>query len=254
MPKSITTYLKLCTEYYDLDPNKDNNLSIEFFMDYAIKANGPILEPMCGTGRFLIPILNAGLDIEGFDASPYMLDALKQKLASRSHQNASIWQQLIQDFKSEKNYNLIFVPSGSWGLITSLEDSKKSLEIMYNHLAPNGKFIIEIETVNSVPASLNKWHRSLYTRPDGSCIVLHTYPTYDSQSQIFRSICRYESIVGNDIEATETEDFQMYLYKFDELDKLLQAVGFTNIIKYQDYTKAPVTNIDTPRIIYECTK
>ncbi len=254
MKKTVATYLKLCTEYYDLEPHKDNKLSIEFFMDYAIKSNGQILEPMCGTGRFLIPMLNAGLNIEGFDASNYMLDALKQKLAITSNKKAPAWQQFVQDFKSEKLYNLIFVPYGSWGLITSIEDSKKSLEIMYNHLAPNGKFILEIETVDSAPKTSSTWHRGLHTRPDGSYIAINTYPTYNSETQIFRSICRYESIVNSRIEAVETEDFFMYLYKFNELDKLLQTAGFADIVKYQDYKKTPARDIHTPIIIYECTK
>ena len=37
---------------------------------------------MCGTGRFLIPMLEANLDIEGFDASTDMLEALQRKYST----------------------------------------------------------------------------------------------------------------------------------------------------------------------------
>ena len=47
-------------------PPKD---AYDFYLSYAKEANGPILEPMCGTGRFLLPLLAAGFKIEGFDAS-----------------------------------------------------------------------------------------------------------------------------------------------------------------------------------------
>lgn len=252
---TLTTYLKLCTEYYDLDKHSDKDTidSLAFYMDYGIRAQGPILEPMCGTGRFLIPMARAGLDIEGFDASEYMLDALRQKYVTLSKNNPPVWQQFVQDFSSDRRYNLIFVPFGSWGLITDLEDSKKSLEIMHKHLAPGGKLILEIETIASVP-KCGVWNRGVHTRPDGSYLAINTFSSYEQITQLFTSICRYESILKNKIDAIETEDFKMYLYRFNEMDQLLIEAGFSKIIKYQDHTKAIISNEQAPLIIYECSK
>ena len=248
----LETYLKLCTEYYDLEKHPHDAKAQDFYLDYALKANGPILEPMCGTGRFLIPMLQAGLNVEGFDASVHMLNALAQKYPNiRPH---TVWQQFVEDFKGDKLYQLIFVPYGSWGLITDLESSSLGLKNMYNHLVPGGKLVLEIETVASVPADCGIWHRGINTRADGSYIALNTLPSYNTITQIFRSICRYESIRKNTIELVETEDFQMYLYTFDEFDKFLKDAGFTNITKYQDHSKTPATDSNAPIIIYECTK
>ena len=98
---NLTTYQKLCTEFYDLEQHKDGAQAVMFYTNYAQQANGPILEPMCGTGRFLIPILQLGLKAEGFDASSYMLEAFKQK-----YPNAPVWQQFIEDFNMNKLYSL----------------------------------------------------------------------------------------------------------------------------------------------------
>lgn len=245
----LTTYLTLCTEFYDLEKPQPDAQELAFYVDYAHHAQGPILEPMCGTGRFLIPLLQAGFDVEGFDASPHMLQALKDK-----YPNPPAWQAFVQDFTRDKKYQLIFVPFGSWQLITDLNDSQKGLENMYAHLAPGGKLIIEIEPVASLPHGLGMWHRCIHTRADGSMIALNTLPTYDAHTQLFKSICRYESIVGNAITALETEDFLMYLYQFDEFEKLLTKAGFTRIKKYQDYSKTPAYDVNTHLIIYECTK
>lgn len=248
----LTTYLTLCTEYYDLVQHIRGVQALEFYMQYAKAAHGPILEPMCGTGRFLIPMLEAGLAIEGFDASPYMLDALKKKY---THSEAvPVSQQFVEDFNSNKLYHLIFVPYGSWGLISDIANSKKSLANMYRHLAPGGKLLLEIETVASAPHDCGVWDRSVQSRADGSSIALNTLVTYKPDTQIYKAVCRYESIVGNAIVATETEDFLMYLFRFDEMDQLLREVGFVNIKKYQDYAKTPVTDPNSPIIIYECTK
>ncbi len=254
----LSTYLQLCTEFYDLEHHRGEP-EASFYMDYAKCAGGPILEPMCGTGRFLLEMLYAGLDIEGFDASPYMLDALREKWAAwpllRSlQQKAPVWEQFIQDFNSDKRYNLIFIPYGSFGLITNHNDIKKSLEILYKHLAPGGKLMLDLETVSSVPYPCGIWRRGVNTRPDGSFVAINTFTSYDEQAQLFKSVCRYESIVNGVVVATQVEDFQQYLYRFNEMDELLKEFNFSSIITYSDYAKIPATNAQTPLLIYECTK
>lgn len=257
LKEPLTTYLSLCTEYYDLEPHKDAALALDFYMSYAKEAHGPVLEPMCGTGRFLLPMLDEGIDIEGFDASPHMLHALREKykkLFPNTQKEAPVWQQFVQEFSSDKLYALIFIPYGSWGLITQMDDIKISLEKMYNSLAPGGKFVIEIETVSSVPEGLGVWHRGIHIRENGTKIALNTFPTYNSTTQIFKAVCHYESFSLSHKKDEETEDFYMYLYRAYEMDALLKNVGFLCIKKYQDFLKTPLISSCPPIILYECIK
>ena len=72
MDKTLDAYLSLCTKVYGLSKPNPPEDAYAFYRDYAMKANGPILEPMCGTGRFLLPLLEEGFNVHGFDASqPY---------------------------------------------------------------------------------------------------------------------------------------------------------------------------------------
>lgn len=250
----MKTYQKLCTEFYDLEPHRDGAVSHIFYLQRAREAAGRVLEPMCGTGRFLIPMLQAGIEIEGFDASPYMLAALRQKWAAISSTPPQVWGEWVQNFSSSNRYNLIFVPYGSWGLITDIEVAKRSLATLYSHLRPGGKLIFEIETIASVPEPQGVWRRGIHRRADGSGIAVNTYAIYESASQLFKSICRYESIRQGIIEEVETEDFWMYLYGFDEMDKYLEQIGFTITHKYQDYKLTPATDRQAHILIYECER
>ena len=251
----MKTYQKLCTEFYDLEPHRDGAASQVFYLQQAMQARGVVLEPMCGTGRVLIPILQAGIAIEGFDASSYMLEALKQKCVALGIHQPPVRQLFVQDFKSDERYGLIFVPYGSWGLITDLQQSKKSLKIMYDHLAPGGRFIIEIETVASVPQPCGIWRRGIHTRSDRSKIAVNTLADYDEATQIFSAQCRYESMnLDGAIVDVEKEDFAMYLYHFNEMDSYLNEAGFTVLNKYQDYNLTQAIDKQTPIVIYECTK
>lgn len=250
----LLTYKKLCTEFYDLGPHPRHETALPFYMDYALQAQGPILEPMCGTGRFIIPMLQAGLGAHGFDASPHMLDALKQKYAAITDIPPAVKQAFVQDFSSDTRYQLIFVPYGSWGLIIDQEISKKCLSIMYQHLRPGGKFIIEIETVTSAPQESGFWQSAQCKRDDDSIIELNALICYEKESQIFTSHCRYDLITQGKIVETEKEVFQQYLYQFDEMDGMLAEAGFSSIKKYQDHHHTSATDRNAPLLIYECTK
>lgn len=250
----MKTYQKLSTEFYDLEPHRDGAASLTFYLQRAHEAAGKILEPMCGTGRFLIPMLQAGLQVEGFDASAYMLAALSKNYARISQDHPPVWQSRVENFHSETRYKLIFVPYGSWGLIIDIDSVKKCLAAMYDCLLPGGKFIIEIETVASVPQPCGILRRGVHTRSDGSKIAINSLAIFDEESQIFNATCRYESIVDGVVDEVEHEEFLMYLYHFHEMDKLLRDVGFIHIAKYQDYKLNLAVDRDAHILIYEVMK
>ncbi|WP_288985214.1 class I SAM-dependent methyltransferase [uncultured Flavobacterium sp.] len=108
MDKTLDTYLSLCTEVYELSKPNPPEDAYAFYRDYAMKANGPILEPMCGTGRFLLPLLEEGFDVHGFDASDHMLEALHAK-AKTKNLEPKVWKGFIEDLKQPEKYKLIFI-------------------------------------------------------------------------------------------------------------------------------------------------
>ena len=97
--KKLDTYLSLCTEVYDLSKPTPPEDAYAFYRSYAIQAKGPILEPMCGTGRFLIPLLAEGFNVHGFDASDHMLEVLHTKARAQNLQ-ATVWKDFVEDLKN----------------------------------------------------------------------------------------------------------------------------------------------------------
>ncbi|MBD2534993.1 class I SAM-dependent methyltransferase [Nostoc flagelliforme FACHB-838] len=71
---TLTKYGALCTEVYDISkPIGGQYPDVPYYIKHLSKIGGRILEVMVGTGRLLIPLLEAGLNVEGIDASPDML-------------------------------------------------------------------------------------------------------------------------------------------------------------------------------------
>src|SRR5437016_6207291 len=109
MQPSDWEYRGLAAESYDLwfgdEPYEDQ----AFFQRKIAGTGGPALEIACGTGRLLIPFLRDGLDIEGVDSSPAMLDICRRK-ASRQSLQPVLHQQLMQQLDVPRRYGTIFIP------------------------------------------------------------------------------------------------------------------------------------------------
>jgi ubiquinone/menaquinone biosynthesis C-methylase UbiE len=51
---------------------------IDFYLGLAREAKGPVLEIACGTGRILLPVLQAGVDADGMDLFQPMLHTARR--------------------------------------------------------------------------------------------------------------------------------------------------------------------------------
>ena len=67
-------------EFYDFTPMYSERADLEFYLEFCRSADGKILELGCGTGRILIPAAAAGCQIDGLDASEYMLAKCRENL------------------------------------------------------------------------------------------------------------------------------------------------------------------------------
>lgn len=250
--KSLDTYLSLCTQVYDLSKPHPPQDAWNFYLSYANETEGPILEPMCGTGRFLLPLLTEGFAIEGFDASQSMLDALHAK-AKAQQLDPKVWHGYLEELSQAKQYGLIFIPSGSFGLIIDIEVIKQSLKVIYHHLKEGGVFVFETETSNAVPKELGIWRGSRWHHADGQTILLSQLALLEES--LCYSIGKYELIEANQLIKTEIEEYKIRLYDDPSLLlDLLQDTGFREVrlLKAFDRTASPDRQDET--ILYECRK
>jgi SAM-dependent methyltransferase len=247
-----TLYLNLCTEFFDADKPQASLEEYAFFYHYLSQAQGPILEPMCGTGRYLIPYLEEGFNIEGFDASPFMLKALHDKCAQKNLK-PHVWEQFLEDVPTAKQYNLIFIPDSSFCLFVDYKQIKMCLQRIYSLLNDGGTFVFDVETVYAVPDKVGIWQGKAYKKSNGNIIMCSTLPL-PVENNIATVICRYELIDQTNIIKTEMEYFQIKLYHPTEMDALLKEVGFSHIKKVAAYDYTATPSVYDYTIVYECVK
>lgn len=252
MKPELDTYLSLCTQVYDISLPIPPDEEYAFFKSYAAQAHGPILEPMCGTGRFLLPLIQDGFDVEGFDASIHMLSALHQK-GLRNQLNPNVSLNFIENFESSRNYHLIFIPSGSFNLITDIKEITAALTTFYDLLSPQGILLIELITLNATPKHPGTWRRDRWNI-DSNSFILASAKEEPLKENVSHTTCLYELVENNIITKTETEIVKIRLYSANEFKRILVNAGFKKIteIKAFDRTKKP--DFSDKDIVFECQK
>ena len=116
-------YGSLCTEMYEILHESAPGDELNFYLSYAEKGMS-ILEPLCGSGRFLIPFLESGFEICGLDLSEEMLAKLKKKAPQ-----AKFFQGNILEYESKEKFDYIFFTG-------SVSVGKLVMEKAAKHLTP----------------------------------------------------------------------------------------------------------------------
>lgn len=240
-------YGSLCTEMYEILHEKAPQDELEFYLSYSERGK-KILEPLCGSGRFLVPFMERGFDICGMDLSSEMLEKLKQK-----NSNAEVVQADILEYSSTEQYDYIFISSGSVSLFTDISLCKKILEKLKGMLAPKGKFVFAVDTVaNRCPDDSDyKTSISVKTK-EGFDLILKGKNYYDEQSQTQFSPSIYELYNGTELLQSEPMDFQTHLYKFGEMEQYLREIGFKSIVAYSSFQKELAIGNQDEMFLYEC--
>jgi hypothetical protein len=229
----MNAYRNLCTEFYDIDKPNAPEEALELFSRYAREAGGPILEPMCGSGRFLVPLRQLGFDIDGVDASPQMLQACRAKCADRGLV-ATLYQAPLDQAKLTRSYALVMIPAGSFCLITDPQQVRQSLGRIHELMLPNAKFVAEIERFKPQPSSSWPWGGRWVQRPDGARIIISWLGHLDAEQRVSHGINRYDLVKDGRLLETEFEELDLKLYELEEIRGLLEQAGFERVNVVQE--------------------
>ncbi len=241
-------YGSLCTEMYEILHEQAPQDELNFYLSYAEKGK-KILEPLCGSGRFLVPFMERGFDICGIDLSGEMLNKLKQKVP-----NAKIVQADILEYSSRELYDYIFISSGSMSLFTDMNLCNRILEKMKDMLAPKGKFVFAVDTVANRCLDNKDYKTSVSVKTkEGFDLILKSKNYYDEQSQTQFSPTIYELYNGTQLLQSEPMDFQTHLYKFGEIEQRLREIGLKHIATYSSFQKEIAFDDKCEMFLLECS-
>lgn len=216
---------------YEVDKSAANKKELEFYLSFVKDQDMKVLEPMCGNGRMLIPFMQNGIDIEGFDISKEMLKACVEK-AERLNLKPNVWYQDIGNFKNSNKYDLIIIPFGSFSLLGD-DIAVKSLQNMKAVLKDDGKILLTIIKKKSEIKELLDWTETDRVSFNKEIIVVYKKSVYDKRTSSLNTKIRYELLQGNQAQKVEIMDFPLRLYSSEEFESILYSNGFNNLTVHE---------------------
>jgi len=118
-----------------------------FYLDLAKQFGGPVLEIACGTGRILLPIARAGIEIHGVDKSSSMLQVLREQLErepAEIRNRVTISKGDMRTFLLSREFPLVAIPFRPMQHMHTLLDQVAALENAAVHLAPGGILAFDV--------------------------------------------------------------------------------------------------------------
>src|SRR5437660_12412229 len=113
---------------------------IDFYVELARQADGPLVELAVGNGRVAIPVAQAtGQRVIGIDSSPAML-ALARARAAEAGVELDLREGDMRDFALDEPAALIYCPFRALLHLPSWADRRRTFERVAAALRPNGRF------------------------------------------------------------------------------------------------------------------
>jgi SAM-dependent methyltransferase len=211
-----------------------------FYLDIIQESGEPVLDVGCGTGRLLLDYLSQGVDIDGVDNSPEMVDLCRHKAADMGLE-PTLFQGNMETMRLPRKYRTILVPSSSFQLVLEPVNAQKAMENFCTHLLPGGILVMPFMQVWKRGEPFEwAWHQSgEKVRPsDGAIVKRWSHSRYDPETQLEHTEDRYEVIKDGEVIDTEhhvrspaTREYSQQQAK----DLYIQA-GFVYIRVYKGFT------------------
>jgi len=238
---------------------------IAYFGDY-VAAGQPALDAGCGSGRLLVPWLNAGYDVDGCDVSDDMVARCRERARAAGH-DPFLAVQPLHELDMPRRYRTV-VACGVFGLGTTWEQDVRALKRLYDALEPGGTLLLDHEAAYTDPHQWRLWMPEVRAAlPEELGPSVHRRPAPDGTERELRSRALASDpldqtitleIVADlwrdgELEATETRPLTLRLYLGEQLGTMLAAAGFEVVAVHGDYQPAPPT-ADTAFLIYQARR
>ena len=224
---------------------------VEFYLEEARRAGSPVLELGAGTGRTLIPIARAGIDIVGLDLSPSMLAIARRKLAredASTQNHATLVEGDMRDFTLNQRFPLVTIPYRAFLHITTPEDQRQALLNIREHLVEGGRLVFNVfdPRLDLIVERLTLHRAKLelvseFDHPEtGRHVLVWGTTQYDPEPQLVRQYFIYEEVdeAGKLVSKSYSLLNARYVYRW-EMQYLLELCGFEVEALYGDFKRGP---------------
>lgn len=226
--------------FYEALTGAANRDDIQFYVERASGAGGPVLELACGTGRVHLDLLEAGIDADGFDRSADVLRELRESAAERGL-DPDVWLADMTTFAVDRNYDLVICPYNTLQHLLTTGEQLAALRRVHDALAPRGRFVFDVfvpdfelicETYGEWQEGITKYRDDTYETRSRTRIV-------DEVNQEFTFEVRASELGGEEVFAVE---HHLTMLPRHEVELLARLSPFEKWSVTGDFSEEPLAD------------
>ncbi len=253
MPSNMGEYYERVDDY-DLQYQEQSEQDVPFWHELVTRYTPQhVLELACGSGRIGMELLHmpATFTLEGLDVDRDMLAAYGKRLEREPQsvrQRVTLHALDMSDYALARKgqFDLIFLPFNSICHLYEIEQQLDSFRITYEHLAPGGRFVVDVfvPDIDYLSDALNR-PSTVYLEDeiegpnDEFTMLIYSTRKYDTYEQNQHLTWTHERFMSNGEHERYLSRLDMHQFFPRELQLLFLATGFQVEQIYGDYNWKP---------------
>ncbi len=190
---------------------------------FVSKYGTPALELACGAGHPMLDLIESGLEVHGLDSSQDMLDLCLEKARVRDLRPI-VFCQRMQDLNVRYRYRSCYLAGESFCLIDQLDDAQQTIDAVFRHLEPGGRFLIPVFRPEFVDQPSSK--RTATHANETVISVQSISQTEDIEKQVVKTQLVFEIEKSGCVVDTVHRDWIIRWYTIEQLSDMLCCAGF----------------------------
>ncbi len=234
-----------------------NPYQVPFFQREIERFGQPVLDVGCGVGRLLLPLLCAGVDIDGCDISGDMLRHCRDKAVSQGLE-LRLYQQPMHALDLPRQYRTIYI-CDAFNLAGGRDKGLATLRRCFAHLQEGGALLLNIEAeyvwpeCKTLPEPWPEEGRHRVAADGSEYVERFRLVSANMLEQSYVRQVRVEKWVAGQLVASQEDTMRGDTYMKNEMLLMLEVAGFRQITVRGDYTDEPATP-DSKELIFTALK
>ncbi|MEW6751751.1 MAG: class I SAM-dependent methyltransferase [Candidatus Latescibacterota bacterium] len=221
---------------------------VDFYVAAACQAGSPVLELGCGTGRVLLPLARAGLQVVGLDTSQALLEAAQGHLDGcppELQARVRLVEGDMRSFRLGQRFRLVLAAYRTFQHLLTPADQEESLACIRRHLVRGGRLILDLFDPLGLIAREGLQtpicrDTDFVDPATGHQVLVYYTRTTDPQAQVLEQEVTFEEVepAGRAVGRTHARLRLRYASRF-EVEYLLARCGFEVEALYGDFGRSP---------------
>lgn len=241
-------------EMYDLNETEDYD--VQFALSVIGTQPRRILGIACGSGRFLVPMAEAGHDVTGYDFDEHMLNRITPKVTKAIKIQ---WSQkdVVHD-EWESGFDVVLLTANLLSNIVSDMDYERAQELLIRKaaasLVPGGYVLIDYahtfypEQWFDNPDKHIIWQGTDCEGNYGKMMLLNS--KYEKKTGMIKAVRRFEMALADGSNLVQEIPVRKHYATLEQVREWMERAGFVIENEWGDYCNNPISENTNRAIIW----